>query len=300
MTYRATTAVALLLSLVGLTVPTVVRGQSPSPLVTAAWLAERMADPNLVLWHVGTPAGYETAHLPGARLVSMNDVSAASAEGALAREMPTVDVLQRQLQDLGISDDSTVVVYFGEDRVSHATRILFTLDYAGLGARSFLLDGGMPAWVEAGHPVTTEVPTPKTGRLSALTPHPIVVDAATVTAKLGQNGVSVVDGRAAVFYDGVQPADNKTGHIAGALSVPFTSVVDDHNRLLSNEKLTALFEEAGVKAGDTVIGYCHIGQQATAMLFAARLLGHPVLLYDGSFQDWARRNLPVTTEKGRK
>jgi thiosulfate/3-mercaptopyruvate sulfurtransferase len=35
------------------------------------------------------------------------------------------------------------------------------------------------------------------------------------------------------------------------------------------------------------------------MLFAARLLGHPVLLYDGSFQDWARRNLPVTTEKGR-
>jgi thiosulfate/3-mercaptopyruvate sulfurtransferase len=43
-----------------------------------------------------------------------------------------------------------------------------------------------------------------------------------------------------------------------------------------------------VKAGDTVIGYCHVGQQATAMLFAARTLGHPVLLYDGSFEDWSR------------
>jgi thiosulfate/3-mercaptopyruvate sulfurtransferase len=39
-----------------------------------------------------------------------------------------------------------------------------------------------------------------------------------------------------------------------------------------------------------VITYCHIGQQATAVLFAARLLGHPVLLYDGSFEDWSRRD----------
>jgi thiosulfate/3-mercaptopyruvate sulfurtransferase len=54
------------------------------------------------------------------------------------------------------------------------------------------------------------------------------------------------------------------------------------------EQLATLFEKAGVKAGDTVIGYCHVGQQATAMLFAARTLGHPVLLYDGSFEDWSR------------
>ena len=51
-----------------------------------------------------------------------------------------------------------------------------------------------------------------------------------------------------------------------------------------------MFEKAGVKANDTVVGYCHIGQQATAMLFAARSLGHPVLLYDGSFQDWSRHD----------
>ena len=49
-----------------------------------------------------------------------------------------------------------------------------------------------------------------------------------------------------------------------------------------------------MKPDDTVIGYCHIGQQATAMLFAARSLGHRVLLYDGSFQDWSRHtDFPV-------
>ena len=42
-----------------------------------------------------------------------------------------------------------------------------------------------------------------------------------------------------------------------------------------------------------MIGYCHIGQQATAMLFAARTLGYRVVLYDGSFEDWSRRGLPI-------
>jgi thiosulfate/3-mercaptopyruvate sulfurtransferase len=50
---------------------------------------------------------------------------------------------------------------------------------------------------------------------------------------------------------------------------------------------------AGVKPGDTVVGYCHIGQQATAMLFAARTLGYNVLLYDGSFTNWEKSELPV-------
>ena len=54
---------------------------------------------------------------------------------------------------------------------------------------------------------------------------------------------------------------------------------------------------AGVKPNDTVIGYCHIGQQATAMLFAARSLGYKVVLYDGSFEDWSKRDLPVDNPK---
>jgi len=38
-----------------------------------------------------------------------------------------------------------------------------------------------------------------------------------------------------------------------------------------------------------LITYCHIGQQATATLFAARSLGYDVALYDGSFEDWSKR-----------
>jgi thiosulfate/3-mercaptopyruvate sulfurtransferase len=64
-------------------------------------------------------------------------------------------------------------------------------------------------------------------------------------------------------------------------------------KLKSAEELASVFAKAGVQPGDTVVTYCHIGQQATATLFGAMTLGHPVLLYDGSFEDWARRELPV-------
>ena len=121
------------------------------------------------------------------------------------------------------------------------------------------------------------------------------MDADFVRSHTRTPGFAVIDGRAAVFYDGVQeggPRDHRaSGHIAGAHSVPFESVFNDDLTLKSPDELTALFAKADVKPGDTVIGYCHIGQQATAMLFAARTLGHPVLLYDGSFEDWARRRL---------
>jgi thiosulfate/3-mercaptopyruvate sulfurtransferase len=187
-------------------------------------------------------------------------------------------------------------VYYGKDWVSPSTRIIFTLDYAGLDNVS-LLDGGMGAWVKDGHEVTTVVPSARTGTLPPLNVRPVVVDAEFVRSHTTAPGFDVIDGRAAVFYDGVQeggPRDHRAkGHIAGAHSVPFESVFSDDLKLKSPDELTALFAKAGVKPGDTVIGYCHIGQQATAMLFAARTLGHPVLLYDGSFEDWARRGYPV-------
>jgi thiosulfate/3-mercaptopyruvate sulfurtransferase len=108
------------------------------------------------------------------------------------------------------------------------------------------------------------------------------------------DGQALVDGRAAAFYDGVQVGHVRAGHIRGAGSVPFTEITDEALRLKSPEELRALFTRAGVQPGDLVVGYCHIGQQVSLVLFAARTLGHPVRLYDGSFQEWGpRAELPV-------
>jgi thiosulfate/3-mercaptopyruvate sulfurtransferase len=267
----------------------------PAPLVVdSAWLAKHLDDPELVLLHVGDKAGYDAGHIKGARQVTLQDLHVSDHEGkGLILEMPALDDLKKRLESFGISNDSRIVVYYGKDWVSPSTRIIFTLDYAGLGDRASLLDGGMSAWVKAGNPIVIEATEAKKGTLKPLAIKPIVVDAEFVRNNVGRKGIALVDGRASVFYDGVDTGGShdtkhRTGHIAGAGSVPFTSITNDDLTLKSAEEWRALLTKGGVKPGDTVVGYCHIGMQTTAVLFAARSLGHKVLLYDGSFQDWSR------------
>jgi len=96
-------------------------------------------------------------------------------------------------------------------------------------------------------------------------------------------------------------AAHRAGHIASAKSIPYSAVTDEAFRLKPITELAALFAKAGIAPGDTIIGYCHVGQQATGMLFAARTLGYPVVLYDGSFEDWSRHvGYPVENPAARK
>ena len=288
-------------------IPALAASPRDTMVVTPAWLRAHLNDSNLVLLHVGDKAEYEAKHIPGAILAAQRDVSVTDhSEKGLMLEMPPADDLKQRLEALGISDNSRIVVYYGKDWVSPSTRIVFTLDYAGLGDRTSLLDGGMPAWVAAGNDVTNVVAAAKKGTLSTLQIKPIVTDAAYVRSHLQSPGVAIVDARDAIFYDGVNQGEDhsgkqRAGHIAGARTFPFTQLVDDKNQLRPAAELEALFAKAGVKPGDTVVGYCHIGQQATAMLFGARSLGHKVLLYDGSYQDWNRHaDFPVENPAEKK
>jgi thiosulfate/3-mercaptopyruvate sulfurtransferase len=297
---RPAAALALLLAL--LAAPLASAAPDDGLLVSTAWLAAHLHDKDLVLLHVGDRAEYDAGHIPGARYLSLRDISLSSGDaGGLHLEMPAPDDLRSRLAALGISDASRIVVYYGKDWLSPTTRAMFTLDYAGLGGRASMLDGGQPAWIRDGHTLTADVPPAVTGALSPLHVRPLIVDAAWVKDHLHSSGIAIVDARDPEFYDGTRAGGGdahpqRAGHIAGARSVPFSSTTDDAMMVRSPKDLEAVFERAGIKPGDTVVAYCHIGQQATSAIFAARLLGHPVLLYDGSFEDWsAHAGYPVTT-----
>jgi len=267
--------------------------QTPAPLlVDVDWLTQHLNDRGLVVLHVGNAAEYQAQHIPGARLISEDDVAKPHdmAKGDLMLELPAVADLRATFAARGISDDSRIIVYFGKGGpVQSTTRIILTLDYLGLGDRTSLLNGGLPAWLRAGKPVTTEAPRVTPGVLSARPTKPVVVDAEFVKSLPSRPNHKLVDARAPVFYTGTQPTFNKSGHIPGAVNIPFTDVVNTE-LTIDRARLVDLFARAGIRPGDTVVAYCHIGQQATLVVFAARLLGHPVVLYDGAFQDWAGAN----------
>jgi thiosulfate/3-mercaptopyruvate sulfurtransferase len=261
-------------------------------------LAAQLDDPNLVILHVGDSADYEAEHIPGAHYVTRDQVSRPRSEDPddLILELPEPDDLEQLLEGLGVSDDSRIVVYWGSEWVSPTTRVVFTLHWAGLGEQTVMLDGGIEAWKAAGYEVTDVVPLAGSGVLSLRPRSELVVDADWVSQRSGQRGYALVDARSREYFTGEREGRVKTGHIPNAGSTHWRELVDDSLLLKSADELVQEFAAAGVEPGDTVVAYCHIGQYATVAMFAARTLGHDVLLYDGAFQDWAARDLPVVVD----
>ncbi len=272
-------------------------GDAGTMLVSVENLAAHLKEPGVVVIGVGPRAEFDKGHIPGS--VSL-ELAAISAKGVpLTLELPAMAELAETFGALGIWNTSRVVLYSVANSVQSATRVFLTLDAMGLGRNAALLDGGFAAWTAAGHPVTTEVSAVQKGKVEPCAQNDIIVDAAWVSANLRHPGVDIVDARLPAFYTGEQiPNNQRAGHIPGAANIPFSSMFDDKGLLKSPEQLRAMLSAAGVKQGDRVVSYCHIGQQATVTYFVARYLGFEARLYDGSWQDWsARTELPTEVSK---
>src|SRR5262249_33650022 len=134
---------------------------------------------DVVVLHVSGKRDYDAGHIPGARFISDADVTRTGGDAMY--DLAPVEELRSKLASLGISNGSRIIVYFGSDNiVPSATRVIFTLDYLGLGDQTSLLNGGLPAWKRAGKPVTADVTPVTSGQLSARSTKNVVADAAFV------------------------------------------------------------------------------------------------------------------------
>jgi thiosulfate/3-mercaptopyruvate sulfurtransferase len=263
-------------------------------LVTPAALARQLKDPRLVLFQIGPRNEYEAGHIPGARFFDFDWIS--QRPSTLSLELPPVPVLDSVFGSLGVGPDSRIVLYFGKDWVSPTTRVWFTFDYLGMAERVTILDGGLPAWRAANLPVSIEEPAAAEPRRLASRPQrQVVAEADWIKGRLQDPHLALIDARAPAFYRGLETGMfPRPGHLPGARNLFFQTVTREDLRFESDSALHRIFAAAGFSRGKDIVTYCHVGQQATAVYFAARLIGLPVRLYDGSFQEWsARTDLPV-------
>lgn len=261
-------------------------------IVTTSWLHKHLNDPDLVVIEIGDKKNYEKEHIPGAVFMQRSDISTPMGEG-LVLQVPSMKKLVDSFERAGVSDNSRIILYYGNDWVTPTARFYLTLDYMGLGRNTSILDGGLPEWKKENLPITGKVNKVKKGKIKITDPDKdAVVNVDYVARHLMDPGVQIVDARTPNYYSGADTNYSRPGHISGATNIPFTSLTSDNSPYLfkSKEELRKIFSSANVNGDKKIICYCHIGQQASLVFFLSKYLGYnDVHLYDGSYQEWDKR-----------
>jgi len=271
-------------------------------IVSTAWLAAHLRDPDVVVLQVDMAmmhdAPFTAGHIPGAHELSY-DVIAIDRDG-LGSEMPSVDSLRDAFERAGVSDRSHVVVYYSSEAPS-AARAVMALDYLGHNRVSFL-DGGLPKWRAEGRPMETTAKPVARGTLHARPQESVLATAPWIESRIGKPGIALIDTRTDGEYlgSGMRHGMPSEGHLAGARQLQWQQLFQGDSGSAHGEPMKSRAELAKLYAermhpGDTVVTYCWVGYRASTTYLAARALGLPVKLYDGSYEDWARRKLPLTT-----
>jgi thiosulfate/3-mercaptopyruvate sulfurtransferase len=268
-------------------------------LVDTRWLADRLGRVRILdaRGEVRTtepryqayPDRYRDGHIPGAVFVDWRH-DFTDRDSAVPVTVAGPEVFAADATRLGIGRETVVVAYDSYFNAL-AGRIAWVLRSYGHGA-AHVLDGGLDAWTDEGRPLEggTVVPAP------ADPPHPVpeppegLLDLEQVRAAI-EAGAGLLDARSSAEYTGSDTHARRAGHIPGALSVHYKSLLTADGRFLPADQLRAILTAAGVDLERPLVAYCNGGVSATVVAHAVeRASGRRPLVYDGSWNEWGNRD----------
>ncbi|XP_043956658.1 3-mercaptopyruvate sulfurtransferase-like [Gambusia affinis] len=291
----------------------------PTPaVVSGQWLADaiqnKLVGPKLRIldgsWYLpktkrNTREEFHQKHIPGASFFDIDECSDKSSP--YDHMLPTASDFSRYVSDLGIGNDTHVVVYDTSDFGSYtAPRLWWTFRVFGHSSVS-VLDGGFKNWVADGHPVTSDYTKPEKRDFQASLNQSWVKSFEDVLQNIKTKQVQVVDSRSGGRFRGTEPEpreDVLPGHFPETINIPFTSFLDSSGKHHSPENLTKLFQDSGVDLEKPLWASCGSGVTACHVILAAHRLGYSgVGLYDGSWGEFFKRAPPefiVSEGEGKK
>lgn len=271
----------------------------PTPLVSTAWLAAHLGEPDLVVldasWYLPQQQRdprqeFLAGHIPGTHWFDLD--AGSDPETDLPHMLPPPGHFRATMESLGVGSHSRVVVYDGSGTQMSAPRLWWMLRAYGHDQVA-VLDGGMAAWRGAGHPVEVgpAVPPPEV-RFRPKLRKDLVADREEVARITEVGGATMVDARSRERFQCLvdEPrAGLRRGHMPGACNLPFTELVDTNGRYLPPDELRRRLAAAGLDAAKPVVATCGSGVTASSLALAIQLAwGQEVPVYDGSWAEWGR------------
>ena len=204
------------------------------------------------------------------------------------------DNYQQIFSKVGITNESEVLVYgftMPEQGFGDEARVLYTFSYAGFDNIKFI-DGGFKQVEKLGFnkkyvPTTDRIDVSDVVRSEA-TQNEKAIYTDELLSKIGNADVQIIDTRLEVEYNGrVIYGENKAGHIPGAISLPFNSLVDSNGFLKSRAALEKYVTDKGLDKNKLQVTYCTTGVRASYVAVILEELGFTVRNYEPSFARYA-------------
>jgi thiosulfate/3-mercaptopyruvate sulfurtransferase len=276
----------------------------PEVLVTTAWAEEHLNDPRVRILEVDydPSSAYELGHVPGAALVDWKK----DINDTVRRDILSKDQFEKLMSRVGASPDTTLVLY-GDMRNWFAAFAFWTFKIYGHNDVR-LINGGRRKWIEEGRPTAEDKPSFSSTQYTAAEANgglrSFLPDVRQV---LGRDDFSLVDVRSPAEFKGEIAAPpeyategaQRTGHIPGAVNIPWAQAIQDDDTFKTVDELRDLYGAKGVTPEQSVITYCRIGERSSHTWFVLKyLLGYPVVTnYDGSWSEWGNSvGVPVEKE----
>jgi len=278
----------------------------PDVLVSTDWVLDHHADDNVRVLEVDEDVLlYDTGHIPGSQkidwLMDLWDDP--------RREFVQPEQLAALFEKLGISDDTTIVLY-GDKNNWWASYAFWVFKYSGV-ENVKLMNGGRVKWVAENKPMTTDVPSYDKGSFTPGKRNPELRafrdDVVKHIDKVNAGNGAMVDVRSPGEFAGdvthmadyPQEGVLRGGHIPGAANIPWAQAANEDGTFKSADELKTLYGDKGVTGDKDIIAYCRIAERSSHSWFVLKyLLGYDnVKNYDGSWTEWGN-SVGVPIEKG--
>ncbi len=265
-------------------------------LVDAKYLLENRTNENIVVIDARGGMLEEGALMyDKATVVDWTDISLLDEFGGEnLGKLLSKDNYEQIFSKLGINADSEVLVYgftMPEQGFGDEARVVYTFNYAGFDNVKFI-DGGFKQVEKLGFNKNYESASDRIDVSDVVRSEATQNEKAIFTdellSKLGNADVQILDTRLEVEYNGrVIYGENKAGHIPGAISLPFNSLVDEEGFVKSREELEKYVNEKGLDKNKLQITYCTTGVRASYVAVILEELGFNVRNYEPSFARYA-------------